>query len=434
MTLAVAACVVAGGLAAVRGVDDPAAPVALPPGAAVRANVDAVAGATASARAIASLEAAVAARPDDADPAARLGLAYLQRARESSDPTWYLKADDLLRRARELDPASLDAVLGLGSLALSRHEFAKALGLGGEALQLSDGFSPAALAIVADAQIELGRYDEAFASIERLGEMHPSLVAYARQSYASELQGDLDAAIDLMATASRAAAGESGIFTRVELAALLVRAGRLDDAEHALRGVLAKSPADARIEAGLGEVAVARGDLVEAARWYERASLHLPLPEVLVALGDVQSALGRSAAAKASYALVEAQHDLFRTAGGDADLEVALFAADHGDPAEAVALARRVVRDRPSVQAHDALAWSLFRAGDCAAALAAARKATALRSVLPLLDYHHGVIAACAGERREAIRALRRATVGSPNFHPLFGPAAAGLLTELEES
>ena len=101
--------------------------------------------------------------------------------------------------------------------------------------------------------------------------------------------------------------------------------------EQELQHALAALPNYARAEAGLGAVAVARGDLPTAERWYKQAAGHLPLAEILVALGDVQTARGETAAAKNSYALVSAEQNLFRAAGGNADLELALFDADHGD-------------------------------------------------------------------------------------------------------
>ena len=200
-----AACLVAGGLFAVRGDGEAAAPPA--PAAAVRANVDPLTSVIGSAGQVTELQAAVKTRPDDPGLVARLGLAYLQRARETGDPSYYTRADELLRRARTLEPSSLDAVVGLGSLALSRHEFQQALQLGQEAVSLTGGFSPAAKAIVGDAQIELGKYSQAFRTIDELGEQRPSLVSYARQSYALELQGDLPGAADLMADAVAGGAG-----------------------------------------------------------------------------------------------------------------------------------------------------------------------------------------------------------------------------------
>jgi cytochrome c-type biogenesis protein CcmH/NrfG len=68
--------------------------------------------------------------PDDVHSLAALGLAYEQRMRETADPTYLTKADGVLRRALRLDPRSAEATIGLGSLALSRHQFGRALVLG----------------------------------------------------------------------------------------------------------------------------------------------------------------------------------------------------------------------------------------------------------------------------------------------------------------
>ena len=152
-------------------------------------------------------------------------------------------------------------------------------------------------AIVGDAEIELGRYPQAFRTIDELGAERPSLVSYARQSYALELQGDLprrgrpDGATRSPAApaAARARSGRA-CSTR----ALLIKLGRLDDAQQELQHALAALPHYARAEAGLGAVAVARGDLAAAERWYKQAAGHLPLAEILVALGDVQTARGET--------------------------------------------------------------------------------------------------------------------------------------------
>ena len=49
-----------------------------------------------------------------------------------------------------------------------------------------------------------------------------------------------------------------------------------------------------------------------------------------------------------------------------ADAGVILFAVDHGDPVEALAIAEAVVADRPFLESHEAHAWALhsFRSRD----------------------------------------------------------------------
>ncbi len=70
-------------------------------------------------------QAAVRMNPDDVAALDKLGLAYQQSARETGDPTYYTKSGEALRRALRVAPRDLIATSGLGSLALSRHRFAR---------------------------------------------------------------------------------------------------------------------------------------------------------------------------------------------------------------------------------------------------------------------------------------------------------------------
>ena len=103
---------------------------------------------------------------------------------------------------------------------------------------------PPALAMIGDASVELGRYDQGFAAFARLGHLRPGLVAYARLSYARELQGDVAGATRLMRRAVDAGSGapENTQWTRVQLATLLLKSGHTDAAAKEFRHALALLP------------------------------------------------------------------------------------------------------------------------------------------------------------------------------------------------
>jgi tetratricopeptide (TPR) repeat protein len=435
LVLGIAAIVVAGGLlAGLRGGGDSSATQAAP--SAVRATLDPVTSLTGDATQVSELQTRLQLHPANARLLGDLGIAYLQRARETNDPSYYTKAQTLLDRSLTRDPGGIDATIGAGSLALSYHDFRKALRLGRRALALSHGFSPPALAMIGDASVELGRYDQGFAAFSRLGHLRPGLVAYARLSYSRELQGDVPGAIRLMRRAVDAGSGapENTQWTRVQLAALLLKSGHVDAAAKEYRHALALLPNYARAEAGLGAVAVARGNLAEAERWYDTAASHLPLPDIVAQLGDVRAARGDRAGAKDAYTLVGFENALFIRAGGNADLETALFDASHPGTksrAAVVALARKALAFRPSVYGHDSLAWALYSAGKCRQALPQAMLANRLGTIDPELSWHLGAIAACAGRPALARTALRRALAHTPRFHPLDAPRARRLLEKL---
>ena len=54
--------------------------------------------------------------------AAQLGHAYLQKARETGDSSYYPKAEALFRQALASDEANVDALVGMGTLAGIREK------------------------------------------------------------------------------------------------------------------------------------------------------------------------------------------------------------------------------------------------------------------------------------------------------------------------
>ena len=435
LVLGIAALVVAGGLlAGLRGGEGSPATQAAP--SAVRATLDPVTSLTGDA-------AQVERAPEPA--AAAPGQRPARRARSAS-PTCSARGRRTTRRTTrrrrrcsgqslKRDPAGLDATIGAGSLALSYHDFRDALRLGQRALTLSNGFSPAALGMIGDASVELGRYQQGFDAFAQLGELRPGLVAYARLSYSRELVGDVEGATRLMRARRR----------RRARARPRTRSGRACNSRRCCSSRATSTrppgstatrsrccPSYARAEAGLGAVAVARGNLAQAEQWYDRAASHLPLPDIVAQLGDVRAARGDAAGASEAYALVRLEQALFVRSGGNADLETALFEASHPGArsrASVVALARKALASRPSIYGHDSLAWALYSAGKCRQALPQAMLANRLGTIDPELSWHLGAIAACAGKPGVARAALdegARAESALPPARRPGGAAAAG--------
>jgi hypothetical protein len=115
----------------------------------------------------------------------------------------------------------------------------------------------------------------------------------------------------------------------------------------------------------------------------------------------------------------------------DVDVELALFEADHGDPAAALAAVTPAQPRRGGVFVDDAHAWALHRLGRDAAALTFARPANALGTPRALFRYHLGVIEAALGQQDAAIGDLRAALALDSHFSPLQAPRAVALLTSL---
>lgn len=367
--------------------------------------------------------------PDDVNAYALLGAAYLQRARETGDPSYYGKAEAVFDEALKRDRQNIEALIGKGSLALSRHQFREALALGEQAQSLNPTI-PRIYGVIADAQTELGMYDEAVATLQKMIDMRPDLSSYSRVSYARELHGDLAGAIAAMQEAVRSGmpATESTEWVRVQLGNLYFNQGNLYQAEQEYQQALAFLPGYVYAQAGLGRVRAAQGRYDEAIKLYNQAIARMPLPEFVIALGETEEAIGRADAVK-QYDLVRAMQQLFKVNGVDTDLELALFDADHGqDPQDALALARAAYQRRQSIKASDTLAWALFKAGQPAEARRYAEEALRLGTQDALMFYHAGMIAQAQGDTAAARGYLERALALNPHFSPLFAPRAQQVL------
>ena len=376
--------------------------------------------------------ARVAEDPDDGEAQLQLGLALLQRIRETTDPSIYPAAEAALQAARRLRPDDPLPLVGLGGILLGKHDFAEALQIGQAAAAL-DPSSSGAGAVVVDALIELGRYDEAFAAADDLVSAAPDLASLARLSYTRELRGDLEGALAAMedAASSPGLAPENTAFALAQVGQLHRLTGHPDAARAAYERALALVPDHAPSIAGLGRLAVGDGDLVAALGYFDRASAVLPLPEYVIALGETHEATGDANAALALYDLARAQIALFQASGVAIDLELALFEADHGDPARALDLAQAAYDATPTIRAADALAWALHRAGRDAEAWDHSTQALRLGSRDPLLRYHAGAIAAALGRNGLAKEHLGIALAADPGFSPTGAAEARSLLEAL---
>jgi tetratricopeptide (TPR) repeat protein len=370
--------------------------------------------------------------PSDWGAAASLGLAYVQQARITADPTSYPRAEEAFRHSLSLRRDNVEALVGMGTLALARHEFGEALDWGRRAVS-ANPYGVAGHGVVGDALVELGRYSAAFRAFQRMADLRPGLSAYARASYARELQGDIADAIGLMRMAERSAgSAEDAAWVAFELGELLWSTGRLRDAEASYRRAMRWAPSYVAPMAGLSRILFARGRVREAIRLYRRVVDTFPAPEHVAALGDLYATNGRPALARDQYALVRAEQSLIEASGVNVDLELALFDADHGRPRTALRAARAAWAERKSVTAADTLAWALHLSGRSREAAMYARRALRLGTRHPLFLFHAGMIQLHVGHERHARRLIGTALRLNPHFSIIHARAARRALARLE--
>jgi len=363
---------------------------------------------------------------------AELGNAYLQKARENGDPTNYTRADRVFAQALKRNPEDVDAILGLGTLELARHHFREGLVQARRAVALApEAAGP--LPTLVDALVELGRYDEANTTLQRLLDRKPGQAAYARASYVRELRGDLKGAATAMRLAVDAgsATPEGAASVQTLLGNLERSRGRLGPSARAYRAALRAQPGYPGAQAGLAGIEAARGRLGPAIARLRAVEERQPSPERAVLLGEMELAAGRPRPARAALDSALAQRRELVDNGENTDTESAAFQADHGDPAAGVRLGRRAWAAAPSVRSADALGWALARAGRPREGYAWARRALRFGWRDPLPLYHAGMSAKAAGEHRDARRLLGRLLAQSPEFSPLYAPRARRALKAL---
>jgi tetratricopeptide (TPR) repeat protein len=357
--------------------------------------------------------------------AALQGYTLLGGSQATGNPAFYPQAEGAFRRALAIGGEQPLALRGLAAVAAARHRFDESLALAMQA-QRSSPENPAVYGVLGDAQLELGRYEAAFASFDRMATLKPGPVAYARVSYARELLGDTQRAIDAMQLAVDASlpSAETNAWSLTHLANLYRGTGRVDKAERLYHRALVRRPAYGPALEGLARVSASRGTLQRAVGLYRRALAARQEPGAAVGLGDVLTRLGRTRAARAAYAQAELLERRFAAYGGRNQLETALFDLDH-DRALASALARaREGRDlRPSVEGEHVLAWALYKNGRCREARRHSIRALRLGTKDVGALYHRSLIERCLGDRGEAASFLARVQAIDPYF--LVAPPSA---------
>jgi tetratricopeptide (TPR) repeat protein len=374
---------------------------------------------------IARLQRLLATQPDDAASWAALGAAYVQQARISLDPTYYPKAQGALERSLRVRPKdNLPALVGLGALANSRHDFVGAARWGRKAVSVSP-YNPSAYGVLADAYTQLGRAADATRAVQKMLDLSPALPALTRGSYDLEQRGDRAGAIALMQRALDDAFAAADIgFCRYYLGELAFAAGDLSTAERHYSAGLAADPQSAPLRQGKAKIEALRGDTAGALRDYAVLVERVPNPQYVVEYGELLTKAGRVEEARAQFTLVETLHQIFAANGGQDDLALAEFEADHGNAKKAVTYARAEWQRRQSVVVADALAWALHRAGRDSEALTFADRALSRGWRNALFFHHRAEIRRALGDGAGAAADEQSVRRNNPEFDrtlPAFG-------------
>ena len=221
---------------------------------------------------------------------------------------------------------------------------------------------------------------------------------------------------------------------RTQLGNLYFNTGDLERAEAEYQRTLQDRADYVYALAGLGRVRAAQGKMEEGIELLKQAVAIMPLPEFVIALGDLYKASGQQDAAAQQYQLVAAIETLHRANGVDMDMEIALFNADHDrNLEETVVLARTAYSNRPSIHAADVLAWALYKTGQYEEAQEYSNEALQLGTKDALKLFHAGMIARALGQEQAANQYLNQALTINPYFSLLFVETAQQTLQSIQK-
>jgi tetratricopeptide (TPR) repeat protein len=326
-----------------------------------------------------------------------LAMALARRARETSDVSYYARAEEALEKSFAATPNNFEGLKVRTWLLLGRHEFAKALDIATRLNnQVPDDIS--VYGYLADANAELGNYADAENAAQWMLNLRPGNIAgLTRGAYLRELYGNLSGAIELMrmaydATSFQEAEDRAWILTQI--AHIYLLSGNLKSAETYANGALGLFPNYHYTLGALASVRLTEKRYTEAAdllrKRYERA----PHAENLYSLAEAQVLAGRQEEARASFAKFEQKALSESSLADNANHELIAYYIDHaGKPVDALKLASIEIARRHDVYTLDSYAWALAANGNYRAADAEMRKALGVGVKDPKILNHAEVIA-----------------------------------------
>ena len=369
-------------------------------------------------------------RTDPTDQKSRLLLAeaYMQEGRVTGNHPYYdAAAMQLLQEVLKTDPENFEALCCQASLSLTQHHFSQGLALAEQA-QAINPQSGYVYGLLTDANVELGRYDQAVKMADKMNQVRPDLTAYTRVSYLREIYGDMPGAIQAMDMAVKA--GYNGLeqteWSRVALGHLYEVSGQLDKAQGYYAQALAMRPNYAYALAGLARVAAAHKDYATAIKNLNLARATVKDYAFTDELVDVYRLNNQpEEAEKMARESVEMLADAAKQANDNEELghytdrELAYAYLKTNELDKALEHAKIEYARRPdNIDVNETLAWVYYKRGDFPDALKYMTVARRTNSQNPVLLCRAGLILTKTGKVAEGQALITKALETAPYLNP----------------
>jgi len=338
----------------------------------------------------------IAKKPDYFGGYNALAMSYARRARETSDVEFYAKAEEMLKKSFALSPNNYEGMKVQTWLLLGRHEFAKAR----EAAAKLNRQTPDDITVygyLADANAELGNYQEAVNAVQWMLNLRPGNVpGLTRAAYLRELHGDFEGASDFMQQAYDSTPYqelEDRAWLLTQVAHLHLEAGHTAEAEKFATGALGVFPEYHYALGVLGQVRMGQKRFDESVALFQRRYTAAPHAENLFAVAEALHSAGRTEEATQAFAEFERQALKESQMADNANHELMAYYTDYaGQPEKARQIAERELSRRHDAYTQAAYAWSLAGSGDYKRAETEMQKALAFGLKDPHVLEHARII------------------------------------------
>ena len=358
-------------------------------------------------------------KPGDVKTQISLANLFIMEARTTGNYTYYDKAAmKYINNILAAQPKNFEALTLKSLLYLSQHHFADGLATATQARNINP-YNAFVYGILVDGHVEMGNYDSAIASAEKMMSIRPDLRSYARASYLREIYGDYPGAIEAMKMAVEAGApgDESTEWARVQLGHLYENMGDVKSAEMHYAIALENRKNYPYALAGMARLALAKKDYTKAITYYQQADSLVNDFSFKEELVDVYQLAGQKDKASATAKVVIDEMTKSATSANndenighyaDRELAYAYLKINNYDKALEHALAEYNRRPK-NIDANETLAWVYYQKGEYAKALPYMQVALKTNSKNPTLLCRAGLIFEKAGDKAKAKQYLQEA-------------------------
>jgi tetratricopeptide (TPR) repeat protein len=387
------------------------------------------------------LLAKISANENDLVSKMKLCALYLQEARISGNYIYYdVAAMKLVNDVLRKDPNNFEGLSFKASIFLSQHHFAEGLAVAEQVRQLYP-YSAHVYGLLTDANVELGLYDSALVSTDKMVSIRPDLSSYSRISYQREIHGDNEGAIEAMTLA--AAAGSPGDeateWSRIQLAKLYEHTGQIDYAKMNYTIALNNRPEYPHALAGLARIAIAEKNYGKAIDLYKKAdsvimdfTIKEELAQAYLLNGNKDEADRLSNMIVEEMIKASQKNKYSDTSGHYSDREIAYAFINTHNYEKALEHAMTEYNRRPAnIDVNETVAWVYYNKGNAEKAVKYIREALKTNCKNPVLLCRAGLIYASAGDKAMAKIILQDGLKNNPVISPALRSAAEKTLQSL---